>query len=64
MSWCVGDVKGVWGAGRDSRHSGTRRGIEHQGLVIGVGCREFVWGVRAVSGCVGVYWILAVILGT
>ena len=57
----VGDVRGVWGDGRDCRYSGTRR-------VIGAseGIEEFLGGVGAIWGVLGcqVYWGLAGTLGT
>ena len=63
----LGGVEAIWGcqgvlgASRDSRYSGTRRGIGGiRTLGAPMGCRA-VWGHQGVSG---VYWGLAGTLGT
>ena len=47
----VGSVRGILGASRDSRYSGTRRGIWGIGAPGGVGA---VWGIRGCRGVSGV----------
>ena len=57
-------VRCVLGASRDSRYSGTRRGIGASGaLGAPRGCRGLFGGIRGV-GVSGVYWGLAGTLGT
>ena len=46
MSGCVGGVRGVWEASRDSRYSGNRRGIGASGSIGAPrGCRGHLGGV-------------------
>ena len=68
MSGGVGGVRGILRASRDSRYSGTRRGIggirRHWGLLWG--CRGSFGGIRGASGGVGVRGVLGLVgtLGT
>ena len=50
----VGGVRGVLGAGRDSRHTGARRGIRASGGIGAPGaCSRPFWVIRGCRGCQG-----------
>ena len=51
----VGSVRGVLGASRDSRYSGTRRDIGASGALGLLGGVGAIWGIR---GCRGVRSVL------
>ena len=55
MLGLLGGVRGVLGAGRDSRYSGARRGIGHIGELLGDvgGCFGGVRGVLGLAGTLG-----------
>ena len=49
----------VLGAGRDSRYSGARRGIGHQGVLGAArGCWGHYEGLRGIRGCRGIKGVL------